>query len=170
MVLATAKYGGTWNFLSRVFKMKALTFGKMVTKFVTMFSEKIFDKIVLKAIVDNGMTKLMQAGKYFANHPCARYARRVTFQHANQPSASVEEGKNFYSGKHKLNGCKTEFSILPTGLAVNCTDHYPGSVANIDIFCKNLDYHDLALFKSQKKGTKGVCICYRLGPFECVVS
>ena len=100
------------------------------------------------------MGKLFQSNKLFKNHPCARYATDVTFQQANRPSGSLEEGKKYYSGKHKLYGYKVEVSVLPIGIAVHCTDHYPGSIADIDIFYKNLDFHDVGLVKSEREATR----------------
>ena len=154
MVLVTAKNGGTWDFLARIFHIKAPTFERLVTKFVSIFSEPLFDKCVLEPHVHYTMSKLSQSKKLFKNYPCARYAKDVTFQQANRPSGSLEEGKKYDSGKHKVYGYKVEVSVLPIGIAVHCTDHYPGSIADIEIFYKNLDFHDVGLAKSEKKAAR----------------
>ena len=70
---------------------------------------------------------LVVAGKTFGNYPCARYATDVTFQQANIPYGLCEGRSIYFSGKHKLHGYKVEVSEMPTGKAINCTQHYPGT-------------------------------------------
>ena len=152
MAIVTVKNGGTWDFLARVFQIKPLKFESLITKFDLLFSEEIFDKLVLSASVSYPMDKLMASNKCFKQYPCARYAVDVTFQQYNRPSGSLQEGKKYFSGKHKLYGYKMEVSVLPIGIAVHCNSHYPGSVADIDIFYKNADFHDVALWKSKNEG------------------
>ena len=156
MTLVTMKDGGTWDFLARVLSIKAPIFERVVLRFVTLFSETIYDKFVLSGLLTFDMASLQNSGRCFKNYPCARYATDVTFQQAYRPSGAMEEGKKFYSGKHKLYGYKVEVSVLPIGIAVDCTDHYPGSIADIDIFYNNLEYHKSALSKKIDKGVESV--------------
>ena len=94
------------------------------------------------------MQELNQHDTRFSNYPCALYATDVTFQQANRPTGTIEEGKAYYSGKHKLYGLKVEVSVLPVGLAINCTRSYPGSYADIDIFRRNMDFHKKQVLKN----------------------
>lgn len=80
------------------------------------------------------MRKLIQRNTLFKTYKLARYATDVAFQQNNRPSGNHEEAKKFFSGKHKLNRYKSEVSVLPHGLAVSVSKHYPGSVSDIDIF------------------------------------
>lgn len=93
------------------------------------------------------MHSLQSTNRQFSHYPCARYATDVTFQLANRPSGNMQEGKVYYSGKHKAYGYKTEVSVLPTGQAIGCTRHYPGSKLDIDIFRINEDFHMTQLEK-----------------------
>ena len=156
MTLVTMKNGGTWEFLARVFSIKAPNFERVVLRFVTLFSETIYDKFVLSGLLTFDMASLQNSGRCFKNYPCDRYATDVTFQQAYRPSGAMEEGKKFYSGKHKIYGYKVEVSVLPIGIAVDGTDHYPGSIADIDIFYNNLEYHKSALSKKIDKGVESV--------------
>lgn len=85
--------------------------------------------------------------KTFSNFKYARYATDVTFHQTNRPTGNMQEGKEYYSGKHKLYGYKTEVSVLPNGQAIGCTKPYPGSVSDIDIFFANEDFHFASLSK-----------------------
>lgn len=49
---------------------------------------------------------------------------------------------------HNFYVFKGVVSILSTDIAFYCTNHQPDSLADIDIFYKNSDFHDVALLKS----------------------
>ena len=51
-------------------------------------------------------------------------------------------------------GFKAEVSFLPIGIALHCTTHYPGSVADIESFHKNAHFHDVALMKSKDEANR----------------
>ncbi|ETV67620.1 hypothetical protein H257_16216 [Aphanomyces astaci] len=89
-------------------------------------------------------SELAANGDRFTNYP---YATDVTFQQTNVPAGSYAEKKSYYSGKHSLYGHKVEVSVLPNGLAINCTKHYKGSVADKSIFDDNLEFHANGLAK-----------------------
>ena len=74
----------------------------------------------------------------------ARYATEVKFQQCNRPSGNMSEGKVYFSVKHKLYGYKVEVSVLPSGLAIGCTKHYPGSISDLEIFRNNSGFHEEA--------------------------
>lgn len=154
MVLVTLKNGGTCDFLARIFNINPSTSERLVTKFVRMFSEPLFDKSVLEPVVYYSMTSISRSNKLFKNHDCALYATDVTFWQSNRHSDSLGEGKRDYSDKHKLYDFKVEVTVLPIGLAVHCTDHYPGGAADFGIFWKNSGFHEVALAKSEKESTQ----------------
>lgn len=70
----------------------------------------------------------------FGSFSHAGYATDVTFQQSYRRCGSIQEGNVYFSGKHKLYGYKVEMSIIPVGLAISRTTHYPGSVSNWKVF------------------------------------
>ena len=101
------------------------------------------------------MARLVEEKRTFRNFPFARHATDVTCQQANRPSENIAEVKNYYSAKHKLYGYKGEVSVLPTGIAAQCTEHFLGSVSDIDIMHRNRAFHKTALQKVQEEETIG---------------
>ncbi|KAE9133659.1 hypothetical protein PF010_g2742 [Phytophthora fragariae] len=93
------------------------------------------------------ISKMALSGKSFKHFPGARYATGVTFQQANRPAGTHSEAITYYSGKHHLYGYKVEVSVLPTGLALNCSPRAKGSVSDITIFRENDAFHLNALKK-----------------------
>ena len=59
----------------------------------------------------------------------------------------MQEGKVYYSEKHKLYGYKVEVSIRPNEISSAFTEHYPGSVSDIEIMHKRLHLHKCRLEK-----------------------
>ena len=77
------------------------------------------------------MAALIERGRTFTPFVFARYATDVIFEQSNGPVGTMQEGKHYFSGKHKLYGLKSEVSALPTGVALEVSRHYGGSVADI---------------------------------------
>ena len=69
------------------------------------------------------MSDLRESQHDFKSFPKALHATDVTFQQAFRPSGSIEEGKRYFSSKHKLYGYKVDVSVLPNGLALDMTPH-----------------------------------------------
>jgi len=149
MILVVFKHGGNWDFLGRLFRIKGPTFERMIIKFLKLFSDFVFDELVEKVSEFWSMERCKEEGKLFRNFPYARYATDATFQQTNRPSGTMHEGKVYCSGKHKLYAYKFEVSVLSNGLAVGCSKHYPGSVADIDILSKNLAFHKSVTWKTE---------------------
>ncbi len=57
------------------------------------------------------------------------------------------ECKCYFSGKHKLYCHKTEVTVTPTGLAIDTTEHKPGSIYNLVSVQANLRFHQESLIK-----------------------
>ena len=94
------------------------------------------------------MQRLLADKTTFKTFKMCRYATDVTFQQSYKPGGSLEGVTKVFSGKHKLYGFKVEASVLPNGLAISVSNHYPGSVSDIEIMREMLHFHDDALEKS----------------------
>lgn len=148
MFLAVLKHGGHWDVLGRVFKLKGPTFERMITKFVLMISGHMYELFVTNLAAEFTMHELNTYNQRFRYYPEALYAVDVTFQQSFRPSGAIQEGKLYFSGKHKLYGLKVEVSVLPTGIAKACSEHYPGSVSDFEIIQRQREFHAKALKKS----------------------
>ncbi|ETV94968.1 hypothetical protein H310_11609 [Aphanomyces invadans] len=91
------------------------------------------------------MALLATSGHQFSNFTYARYATDVNFQETCIPAGIYNEKKMNFSGKHYHYGHKVEVSVLPNGMAINCTRHIKGSVSDKAIFDGNLEFHVSAL-------------------------
>lgn len=142
MVLTVYKNGGSWDFLSSMFKIQSATFQRIIHRYVETVEKGAFKLLVEDKRDFFKMKKLIEKGTLFNNYPEALYATDVTFQQCNRPTGIMEETKVYYSGKHHLYGYKTEMSVLPNGLAIGMSTCYPGSVSDIEIFRKNGKWHE----------------------------
>jgi DDE superfamily endonuclease len=84
----------------------------------------------------------------FENFPFALYATDVKFQVSNRPSGKFMEQKHYFSGKHKLYGCKIECSVSPSCQVVHLSSHYPGSASDLRIFEEGIESHRQMLSKT----------------------
>lgn len=82
--------------------MTTPTFEQMVQIFIFCSSDHIYDEWVVNLTRNVSVGQLRKEKKSFKNFPSARYATDVTFRQYNRPSALMQEGKGFFSGKHKL--------------------------------------------------------------------
>ncbi|RLN97163.1 hypothetical protein BBJ28_00019456 [Nothophytophthora sp. Chile5] len=126
---------------------------KMVRKFLGVLSPFLYETYVECADDSWPMGKLVRSGNTFRNFPYARYATDVTFQQANKPGSNMNEIMRYYSGKHHLYGYKVEVSVLPNGIAINCTDHKGGRESDIELFRGNSAFHTRALQKLPNEST-----------------
>ena len=132
MLLTAMKYGGHWDILGRIFKIKVPTFERIMSKFVSLISDHVYTLLVSDLKAEFSLTELCQSNQRFCNFPEAPYAADVTFQQPFRPSGAISEGKLYFSGKHKLYGVKNEVSVLSNGLAATCSSHYPNSVSDFE--------------------------------------
>ncbi len=147
MTLTTIKYGGQWDVLARIFSIKTPTFERVIMQFIKLTGPFLYKHFVTDIEGEEDLQRLYQNNILFKNFPCARYATDVRFQQSNRPSGTMQEGKVYYSGKHKLYGIKQEISVNASGLAIMCTQHYPGSSADIDIMHLHAAAHTRMLKK-----------------------
>ena len=93
ITMTVLKHGGQWDMLARVFSMKGPTFEGLVTRFVSLISQFVFDCFVEKVGELNKISDLRTSQQNLKSFPEAPYATDVTFQQAFRPSGSIEEGK-----------------------------------------------------------------------------
>ncbi|KAF1335965.1 Succinyl-coa:3-ketoacid coenzyme a transferase, partial [Globisporangium splendens] len=86
-------------------------------------------------------------GNSFVHIPAARCCTDAIFQQSNKPGGNVQEAEPYFHSKYKLYGVKMEVSVLPNGQVIDCTNHFPGSTANIQIFRENMEFHTRELRK-----------------------
>lgn len=129
---------------------KGTSIESMGKKFILSFADDMTDKFVFLNERKYPFFRMIRDKKLFRNFTCACYATEMFFQQCNRPSGNMQEGKFYFSGKHKLYGFKTEVSVLPNGLKiVFFSDHYPGSKSVIDIFYEYIHFHKQALQKRE---------------------
>lgn len=153
MLLTTLKHAGNWDFLAAMFRMKGPTFERTVIVVLENVIDVLYETVVDRWEKKYSMAKLAETDRMFPNYKCARYATDVTFQQSYRPSGSHQESKAYFSNKHKLYGFKTEMSVLPNGLAINCSSHHNGSKSDISIFRSNQSFHTDALRKQHDEGS-----------------
>ncbi|KAF0713319.1 hypothetical protein AaE_011815 [Aphanomyces astaci] len=141
------KHCGTWDIVAQTFRTTVATFEKRVMSFIEVMHPYLLRKYVHGMASKWSMHELAANGTRFEHYPYARYATDVTFQQTNVPVGSYAEKKLYYSGKHYLYGHKVEVSVLPNGLAINCTSYHKRSVSDKAIFDDNLDFHRTNLTK-----------------------
>ncbi|ETW03945.1 hypothetical protein H310_04360 [Aphanomyces invadans] len=151
MMLASLKHCGTWDIVAQTFRVTTATFEKRVMSFIEAMHPYLTRKFIHGMASKWTMHELAANGTRFENYPHARYATDVTFQQTNVPVGSYAEKKLFFSGKHHLYGHKVEVSVLPNGLAINCTSYHKGSVSDKAIFDDNLDFHWTNLTKNPRE-------------------
>ena len=109
------------------------------------------DRFVTKYDAHFSMDELQEKGTLFQNFPFCLEAIDVTFQQANRPSGNMQEGKVYFSGKHKLYGYKVEVAVRPNGIASDFSKHYPGSVSDVSILYDRIKSHQCRLEKRDEE-------------------
>lgn len=150
MALTVLKHGGTWDLLAKPFNITGPTFERMITRFLPIICSKLHELFVADVAETYTLDALKTEKKTFKNFKYAVEAVDVTFQQANRPSGNMQEGKRYFSGKHKLYGYKMELTVRSNGLASSYSKHYPGSVSDFNIFQERLQTHMERLKKSEE--------------------
>ncbi|ETV90096.1 hypothetical protein H310_15073 [Aphanomyces invadans] len=123
--------------------MKAPTFEKMIQRVIDIVEPILYEHYVMPV----NMTCHVQQGKAFANFPSALYCTIVKFQPSYRPTGRFDEAKHYFSGNHKLYGLKLEYSVAYPGVAVDMSNHTPGSVSDLTIFKQRRHIHQEMLRK-----------------------
>lgn len=75
----------------------------------------------------------------------------VTFEQSFRPSGSIEGGRWFFSGKHKLHGYKVEVLLLPNGLAIGTSEHFSELVSDFEIIQRRLQWHKDKIMREERQ-------------------
>ncbi|RHY27691.1 hypothetical protein DYB25_011205 [Aphanomyces astaci] len=148
MLITTLKHCGTWDIVAQTFRQPVATFEKRVMGYLEVLHPYLMRTYVHSMATKWTMKEMAASGCRFQNFPHARYATDVTFQQTNVPAASYGEKKLFFSGKHHIYGHKVEVSVLPNGLAINCTSYHKGIVSDKAIFDENMEFYRTNLAKT----------------------
>lgn len=132
LLLASLKSGGQWDWVARLFDNKGISFDWFLNRFFTCFRFYVWRRAYScwGTIINANFEWESNTFNIF-NY--TRYATDVTFQKSFRPIGSVQEGKRYFNGKHKLYGHKVEVSMFPNGLDLGFSLHYPGSVSEFGI-------------------------------------
>ena len=141
MTLCTLKHGMSWAGMAYTFNIKAPSFEKIIVGFIRLVSPTIYEELVLRHQRRFPMAQMIRGKQTFHNFPAARYATDVTLQQSFRPSGSLQEGRLFFSGKHKLYGVKVEASVLPNGQCIDVSNYHRGSVSDLTIFQNRANMH-----------------------------
>ncbi|OWZ06691.1 LOW QUALITY PROTEIN: hypothetical protein PHMEG_00021019 [Phytophthora megakarya] len=114
----------------------------------------LVEDVLIERIIDEvSMTSQEHDHQPFSNYPYALYALDV-----NHPIAHpVVLQKHYFSGKHKTYGIKIECAVVPPGLAVHVSKHYPWSVSDITMCMKNLVTYQRMLIKTSSEPSHNDC-------------
>ncbi|KAF0755307.1 hypothetical protein AaE_005018, partial [Aphanomyces astaci] len=122
MAMSVLKHCNAWDKHALDYKMKAPTFEKMI--------HRVFDTV--EPILYEHFVKPIS----------------MTHQPSYRPTGRFDEAKHYFSGKHKLYGLKLEYSVAYPGVAVDMSEHSPGSVADVTMFMHRRHVHKDMLRKS----------------------
>ena len=104
MLLVVMKHRSAWDQVGLMFQIKGPTFIRLIHGFMDKIYDFCIERFVTKYDEQFSMGVLNERGKLFKNFPFCLEAVDVTFQQANRPSGNMQEGKLYFSGKHKLYG------------------------------------------------------------------
>lgn len=95
MVLTAMNFGGMWDVLSQLFKIKTQTLETLVMGFYRVIAAPMYDA----EVKERSAVEVRDVGKNFSYFPLEMYATGVTFQNSNRPSENHDEEKVSFSGK-----------------------------------------------------------------------
>ena len=149
MTLIVMEHRTSWDQHTRCFFMNILTSMRLISGFCDKIVEFFAQHFVTRVTQKSKMTVLHENRTLFKTFPHALEAVDVTFQERNRPSGNMQEGKLYFSVKHKLYGYKIEVAVRPNGLAFSCSRHYSGSVSDINIMSRRMKKHQERLEKTE---------------------
>ena len=125
-----------------MFQIKRPKFIRLVLGFMEKVYEFRVKRFIQKYDERFSMNKVDENHQLFKNFSFHLEAIDVTSHQANRPSGSMQEGKVFFSGKHKLYGFKVEVSARPNGFASAFSKHDPVSTSDLNIIHGRLKIHE----------------------------
>ena len=139
MMLCVLKSNNHWDYQAEMFQRETSSFERSIVKMIVTVEPLLYKAFVIDEQVRADMASL--EGNQFEYFSQALYATDVNFQQAGRPGTQWDVSKEYFSKKHGLYGYKTEASVLPSGLAIDVTDHAKGATSDITIFKENIDFH-----------------------------
>ncbi|OWZ09797.1 hypothetical protein PHMEG_00017446 [Phytophthora megakarya] len=143
ITLTVLKHFDTWHKHAIDFNMAVSTLEKIVHRVLQTIEPVSYSQLVERV----KMSKQIQEGNTFSKYPHALYATDVKFPPAYRPTGRFTEQKVYFSAKHKLYGFKIECSVAPPGVAVDVSDHAPGSRSDLTMMLDRLSIHRQMLKK-----------------------
>ncbi|KAJ0391997.1 hypothetical protein P43SY_008604 [Pythium insidiosum] len=144
MTLTVLKHYNTWQKHAIDFEIGISSLEKVVHKVIGIIEPILYSRLVKPV----NMEKQIAAGLTFQHYPQALYATDVKFQPAYRPSGRFTEQKVYFSAKHKLYGFKLECSVALPGLAVDLSEHRPGSASDLTMLLDRVQVHRQMLRKA----------------------
>lgn len=144
ITLVVLKHFDTWAKHAIDFGLQPSSLEKSVHRVISTVEPILYMRFVREI----SMETLKNDGTVFTNYPYALYATDVKFQPSYRPSGRFQEQKEYFSAKHKLYGHKIECSVAPNGLAVDISEHFPGSKSDLTIFLDRASRHRNMLKKA----------------------
>ena len=121
MLLVVPKHKSSWDQLRYMFQIR--------DRHLFVLSMALSTRCInfhSRGLRKSTMNSKMDENRLFKHFPFCIEAGGVTFQRSNRPSGNMQEGKNFFSGKHRLHGYKFEVAVRPIGFASAFSSQYPG--------------------------------------------
>ena len=142
MMLTVIKHGGAWDLIARIYGIKGPTFEKLVMGYINVLENNLYTVFEKNADHMCSMSTLRSNKTQFKYFSYALEAIDLTFQEANRPTGNMKEGKKHSSRKHRLYGFKKEATVRPKGIAVSCSQRFPGSVSDLKIMQRMSESHE----------------------------
>lgn len=108
IALFVIKHGGQWDFPARIFKMKAPTVERLVTRFKHINFPYMYKEMVTTVVEEYSIKRLKGQNQLFTSLPYAFNETLVTCKQSFRPSSGLRVGKRFYSSPKTLYGFKVE--------------------------------------------------------------
>ena len=67
MLMTVLKHGGQWDIVVRVFKIKGLTYERMIARFASLISPELYKVCVLDTCTQFSMTSLRDSEQLFSH-------------------------------------------------------------------------------------------------------
>lgn len=113
MTLVVLKHGGLWDELARGFNMKGPTFERLITRYVVLISDYMYNLHVRHCAAYYTMKRLKRNNLQFENFPNARYATDVTFQQANRPGVLCKKARSTFQASTSSMDTRPKYLCFP---------------------------------------------------------
>lgn len=94
MTFAVVEHGGTWEFLSKIFDVKVVTFGALINQFARLLSDHVYQVEVVNPGEKYQMQNMIEKGSLFTSYKYAHFANKSNISTVISP-------------EWEYSGCKT---------------------------------------------------------------